>query len=480
MRIRRGELTDLYVEDERGVAMVGESVMVLSEIATSIVSAVPEQGTTTLDTIVASIVSRFGEPEPPDSAAELTLQHVHDLAAHHVLILEETVGTQASSTGSSDATDALRSALRHILSGDRQLWRTPADISDADFVAAARRHHVTSYLDRHRERLSLAPGMIAPISATATQRAAAVEILSVELKTAVDALDQAGVRVLVIKGLALAVQAHGDIAARGAGDVDLLVSPKDLERAHDVLTSLAWEADPQFPRPGPSWAWRHLKRTGYEVPLTGNASSIDLHWHLVPSAHTFPPFDVLWERRDTVNVGGQDTSTLSPYDALAHSASHAAKDQWRWMRSLVDVHALASDPSTWREVDRPLRGDQLLTLGVAMRMFGVSTRAPEVVHDSVRLANSIWSEVLATQALTASAHEWSRPLGAMLASSLRTTRLTGAGPRDVARHFGFSLLPPWLLASEESPHAWITAPQALRRRITAVLQRLTLHGDMTS
>ena len=30
------------------------------------------------------------------------------------------------------------------------------------------------------------------------------------------------------------------------------------------------------------------------------------------------------------------------YDALAHSAGHAAKDRWRWLRSLLDVHVLAS------------------------------------------------------------------------------------------------------------------------------------------
>ena len=96
MRIRRGQLTDLYVEDERSVAMVGESVMVLSEIATTIMSSVPEDGATSLDAVVASVVALFGEPDPPASAAELTLQQVHDLAAHGVLVVEDDPQTEGS------------------------------------------------------------------------------------------------------------------------------------------------------------------------------------------------------------------------------------------------------------------------------------------------------------------------------------------------------------------------------------------------
>ena len=73
MRLRRGELVDLYAEDGRSVVMVGENVLVLSEIATEIVTSVPEDGATTLDDVTTAVVGVFGEPDPPDTAAGLTL-----------------------------------------------------------------------------------------------------------------------------------------------------------------------------------------------------------------------------------------------------------------------------------------------------------------------------------------------------------------------------------------------------------------------
>ncbi|WP_439937235.1 nucleotidyltransferase family protein [Nocardia sp. N13] len=453
--------------------MVGENVMILSEIATQIVTAVPDGELVSIEEVTASVVAAFGEPEPPTSAARLTLNKMHELASHSILVLDD--GTETlTSTGSTSPTavDALRAALRHIRSSDSSLWRLPSGVRDPHFVAAAKQHHVVSYLDRHAARLALPPGLAAAISVSAAQRVAAVEILSTELAHATRALEGADIRVLVFKGMALASQAHGDIAARGAGDLDLLVAPEDLEKAHGVLTSTRWTHDPHYPHPGPTWAWRHMKRTGYEITLYGR-STIDLHWRLTPSAGTFPPFDILWERRAAIRVADREVHTLSPYDALAHSASHAAKDEWRWMRSLVDVHVLASDQAVWRRTTHPLRGDQLISLGLAARMFGVPEGAPRVVHDAVKLTDAVWGKVLAGQLTTFASHDARPTLGASLASSLRTLRRTGAAHRDIARALAFSACPPWMTAQESSRYAVIAAPRVLWRRSADVARRLT-------
>ena len=89
-----------------------------------------------------------------------------------------------------------------------------------------------------------------------------------------------------------------------------------------------------------------LRAYGHELLLSNSETDIDLHWHLVPTRGTFPDFDTLWDRREDVMVDGSSTPTLSAYDALAHSAGHAAKDRWRWMRSMLDVHVLASRRDT--------------------------------------------------------------------------------------------------------------------------------------
>jgi len=472
VRVRRGNLRDVYAEGGRCVVMVDETVVVLSDLASAILEAVPDQGPTEVEQITAAVVAIFGEPDAPDTAADLTLVHLHELMGHRVLIRDDVTGPPVAMTSTPAGVAALRSALRHIRSDDTSTWHLPPPVTADEFLGAAHQHHVVSFLDRHRDRLALPPGAAASLTSTSMQRAAAVEILATELSTALDALERAGVRALAVKGLALAAQAHGDITARGAGDLDLLVPPEDVERAHAALTSTAWSHEPNAPQPGPAWAWRHLRRTGYELTLHGPASSIDLHWHLGPAHGTFPPFETLWERHSVVRVGNRDIPALAPYDALAHSAGHAAKDEWRWLRSLVDVHLLASDPDVWRGADRPLRGDQLLTVGIAARMFGIPTGAPPVVAQAISLTEAVWDEARARQLVTPSGHKSNPTLGGNLRTSVRTLLHTAAGPGDTLRQLGFSLMPPWLTVEEASPHAIVAVPRLLAKRARGVSARL--------
>ena len=89
MRIARGDLHDLYVEDDRAAVMVDTEVVVLSELATTILLSLPEAGEATLDEVTAAVVDTHGEPESPHEAATLVLHNVEDLARHRILVTED-------------------------------------------------------------------------------------------------------------------------------------------------------------------------------------------------------------------------------------------------------------------------------------------------------------------------------------------------------------------------------------------------------
>ena len=65
-------------------------------------------------------------------------------------------------------------------------------------------------------------------------------ILSRELIRIVERLSAIGVEVLPYKGQALAEALYGDIALRQAGDIDLLIRPKDLSRVRDAVGELGY------------------------------------------------------------------------------------------------------------------------------------------------------------------------------------------------------------------------------------------------
>ena len=482
MRIRRGDLTDLYIEGGRGVVMVGENVLVLSEVATQIVITVPETAAVGIEQVMSSVVATFGEPEPPATADQLTLQQVHELAAHGVLVVEEDGDTWSRDGSQGDlldhrgeqratAVDALRGALRHLVSEDSAVWTPPPGVDPSGLVAAATQHHVVPFVAARLERLALHPSADADLRMMAGRMRAGASVLAADLARAMDVLDAAGVRALAFKGVALASQAYGDFAARGAGDLDLLVAPSDLESAHEALSAAGWGASPDYPAPGTSWGWRHFVRTGNELPLISPRTMIDLHWHLTPTRGTFPSFETLWSRRQMVGVDGHEVPTLSRYDALSHSAGHAAKDHWKWLRSLLDVHRLASQRETWKSADRPLRGDQLITLGLAARIFGRPDDAPPVIDHALELAHETWDSVLAEQAGTPVTHTASKIPGHNFARNLRTTSRTGGTPREALRLFARSAMPPWLTAEESSPHPAVVVPRVLTRRARELLAK---------
>jgi hypothetical protein len=480
--VRRGALTDHFVEDDRSVVMVDESVLGLSPIATAILEAVPVGTEVSLQALTDHVVAIFGPPDHSQSASSLTRQQVWDLVAHNVLVVvedEQPVDRPPAATrerpgdlprGEPDeAVTALRDALRHLRSDTPGRWVAPDSLGPEALVRAARQHHVVPYLGAHLDRLALPDGAGPAIDVAAGRQRAGAALLAADLSVALAALTRAGVPALAFKGVALAAQAYGDYAARGAGDLDLLVAPTEVARAHEALTAAGWRPAPACPVPGPSWAWRHLVQSGNELTLIGDRSEIDLHWDLSPVRGTFPSFETLWERREIVTVAERPVPTLSAYDALAHSAGHAAKDEWRWLRSMLDVHVLAAAQAAWLAVDRPLRTDQLLTLGLVVHEFGLPPGAPPVAALAAqRVGASRLRRVRLHHERTAPRHQPRTVPGHALLSLLRTAWLTDRSFTQVALLLRRSAFPPWLTADLDSPKAVVAVPTILARRTREV------------
>nr|WP_275940955.1 nucleotidyltransferase family protein [Nocardioides zeae] len=262
----------------------------------------------------------------------------------------------------------MRQTVRRLLDGETGVATTASPTDDAAYLAAAERHRLVVFLALRQERLVLTLELARTLQESARRERMATLGMARALHQATDALTAAGVRVLSFKGLALAAQAHGDFAARGSGDLDLLVPPSEIAEARAALAGAGWTPDRSYPAPGPTWAWRHMMRNYYEIAMHGSGLSIDLHWHLGLARSAAPSFDTLWSRRASVDVGGRSVATLSIADAWRHSAMHAAKDEWASLRSLVDVRLLgdAVDPGQ----DGTLGAAPRATIGVVRAHLG--------------------------------------------------------------------------------------------------------------
>ena len=192
------------------------------------------------------------------------------------------------------------------------------------------------------------------------------------------ALSDAGIPSLFIKGPFLSAALYGDYAARGFGDLDILVPASAHENAQLLLQALGAEhRDP----PLPTSLRTRVERVHHASTFTLESYSIDLHRRLDSNPGLMSaPFEEFERRSIWVNIGGQEFPTLGAVDAWVYGASHSAQDNWSDFRSLVDfavgaTAAAATEASHARAVG--LGVERRLEIGNAlMEACGLPTAAP--------------------------------------------------------------------------------------------------------
>lgn len=142
-----------------------------------------------------------------------------------------------------------------------------------------------------------------------------------------------------LRGLALAEQLYGNIAARPMGDIDLLVRREDLFDVTAILTGLGFRAVDH--RPG------FAETFSYTLTFAKDRHGwvlVEPHWSLA-----YPPFvggidmAAVWTRCIRGEVAGVETWRLAPEDLLLHLSLHL-------------MHGGNEAPLLWyHELDRFLR-----------------------------------------------------------------------------------------------------------------------------
>ena len=144
-----------------------------------------------------------------------------------------------------------------------------------------------------------------------------------------DVFNKAGLKVIVLKGAALAETVYGNLALRSMSDVDLLIKKEDLYRINEQLKGLGY-----FPTDRSvddvDFTSTYLTTLDYRNPFK-NSPSFHIHWHFVNS--TIPNESYIWQIkmediwRDAVrtNIANTETWVMSPHHLIIHLAEHALR-----------------------------------------------------------------------------------------------------------------------------------------------------------
>ena len=176
-------------------------------------------------------------------------------------------------------------------------------------------------------------------------------------------LEKAGIDHLFVKGLAIARLAYGGIDLKKGWDIDLLVSPDNVDRTGDLLFGLRYVRTlPGEDAPADAAAaWR--ARVKEEI-WTHESSGVpvELHWRLVDNPRLLPGVGMTSPRQKIEIVPGIQLATLADEPLFAYLCVHGASSAWFRMKWIADLNAFVAG-RTAAELERLHRSAVALGAG---------------------------------------------------------------------------------------------------------------------
>jgi hypothetical protein len=211
--------------------------------------------------------------------------------------------------------------------------------------------------------------------------------LVARLATLVKLFEQEGICVLPLKGPVLALQVFGDLVLRHAGDLDLLISPRDVKRATEVLSQAGFRSEDSAanmsPRQHRTFMEIRCHSTHYH-PLSGLV--VELHWNWFHNPYLFPlrVSDALNEAQ-TLTIGNEKIPALRIETTLLYLCCHGAKHAWYRLFWLCDVaHLLQHGQSTdWERLMNTAKNlgiQRVLAQGIILSNLLFGGPVPEPVR----------------------------------------------------------------------------------------------------
>lgn len=222
----------------------------------------------------------------------------------------------------------------------------------------------------------------------AFQRISALNIfLAHELQRLLSLFAENDIAAVPYKGPALALQLYGNVALRQFSDLDILVQPRDVKSARDLLVA---EDYVPFP-PLTDGQQAILLRTQCNLPFTRerNRLVVELHW-TISAPHFARPFETadFWSRVQDGNLDHFSIKLPAPEDLLLALCIHGSKHMWERLAWVCDIAGLVDlyPELDWKQVIAQARAtgsERMLFLGLRLAADLLGAKVPDEVKNAL-------------------------------------------------------------------------------------------------
>jgi Uncharacterised nucleotidyltransferase len=189
-------------------------------------------------------------------------------------------------------------------------------------------------------------------------------ILERELQQLLHAFNEARISILLFKGPALAYTVYPEAYLRTYHDIDMLIRPEDLPRAHEMLLQMGFTFYEEY-RANVT----NSKRTGFNYVLSRSDSWLEIPIELHTAPHpseigTDFAVESLWLKAQQIEILGEPTLTMHPIDHLLYLCWHYRFHSFTrllWFYDLVVMLRAVGPELDWTELVQAARCQHLAT-----------------------------------------------------------------------------------------------------------------------
>ena len=190
----------------------------------------------------------------------------------------------------------------------------------------------------------------------------------------------AGIDVVLFKGIAISLKYHGNMAMRPMTDMDVLIRPESLSQAEELLRQYGYRYNYSEEK--------KITDVHSHDYINADSSGFDLHWYSLYESPHAGIDDGIWERAEFLDWDGLVVKVMSPEDLLLTSIVSGVRDypiRPHWIHDVATI--VASEPvipwaKVWEEArKRHLRKQVFSALNLVR---GISKEViPETVLENI-------------------------------------------------------------------------------------------------
>jgi len=161
-----------------------------------------------------------------------------------------------------------------------------------------------------------------------------------ELVNVLKAMEEEGIRVVVLKGFPLGYRLYGNLALRPSRDLDILVWPEDVDEAIKVVEKMGYQRR-HLSSAVTSTRLRTWMKTNHHIEYWHREREIclELHWRLGHYGYEIP-LNKLENSLVQIMISGQSVYILGMEELLIFLILHGAIHAWFQLKWLCDVEVM--------------------------------------------------------------------------------------------------------------------------------------------